>query len=57
MFRTESEVGDTCGVKDDGGRYTRRFSGNDRGSSITEHDGSWQHTHTKFAAEEQPKFV
>ena len=26
---------------------------NDSGSGITEHDGSWQHTRTKFAAEEE----
>ena len=33
----------------------RRFSSNDSGSGTTEHDGSWQHTRTKFAAEEQQK--
>ena len=32
-----------------------RFSGNDSGNGTTEHDGSWQHTRTNFAAEEQQK--
>ena len=27
----------------------------DSGNGTTEHDGSWQHTRIKFAAEEQPK--
>ena len=35
----------------------RRFSSNDSGSGTTEHDGSWQHTCTKFATEEQQKLV
>ena len=36
-------------------RCARRFSGNANGSGTTEHDGSWQHTRTKFAAEEHQK--
>ena len=32
-----------------------RFSGNDSGSGTAEHDGSRQHTRTKFAAVEQQK--
>ena len=33
----------------------RCFSGNHSGSGTTEHDGIWQHTRTKFAAEEHQK--
>ena len=33
----------------------RRFSGNDSDIGTTEHVGSWQHTRTKFADEEQQK--
>ena len=52
-FRTESETGNKGGEKDDGGRCTRRFSGNDRWQRHSR--TRWQlaaHAH-QCAAEEQ----